>query len=93
MARDPAPGPTRQRILDATWDLLVERGSGDVPLEEVARAAGVSRQTVYAHFGSRTDLLVALVEGYKERVGYDALVAPVLSAPTAGDALHELVRF
>lgn len=84
---------TRQAILDATWDLLVERGHGEFGLEVVAKRAKVSRQTVYAHFASRADLLVAVVEGYKQRVGYDRLIAPVLAAPTAIDALRELVRF
>ncbi len=84
---------TRTAILDATWALLVERGSGDFGLEQVAKRAGVSRPTVYAHFANRAELLVAVVESYKQRVGYEEMAQPMLLAPTAIDALGELVRF
>ena len=50
---------TRQILLSAGRQLL---GSGRaISLEEVARAAGVSRLTVYYHFGSRRGLLEALL--------------------------------
>lgn len=50
----------RERILVAARDLVVERGP-DVPLEEVARAAGVGIGTLYRRFGDRQALLRAVV--------------------------------
>jgi AcrR family transcriptional regulator len=50
----------RQRILVAARDLVVDRGP-DVPLEDVARAAGVGIGTLYRHFGDRRTLLRAVV--------------------------------
>lgn len=84
---------TRAAILDAAWELLAEHPSGDFGLEQVAKGASVSRQTVYAHFANRAELLVAVVERYKQDVGYDVLAQPLLAAETAVDALAELVRF
>src|SRR5262249_18120680 len=52
----PEPLDTRERILRAAWRLLEERRGQNVRLEDVARAASVSRQAVYLHFGSRTTL-------------------------------------
>jgi AcrR family transcriptional regulator len=52
---------TRTRLLDAARQLLEERGPDGVGMEEIAQAAGVSRQSVYLHFGSKTGLLLALV--------------------------------
>ncbi|MBI2954247.1 MAG: helix-turn-helix transcriptional regulator [Chloroflexi bacterium] len=49
--------------------LLLERGYHNVGMEEVAREAGVSRQAVYLHFGSKPDLLVAMVQHVDESVG------------------------
>ena len=50
-----------EAILDAAAEVLAERGLS-APLEEVARRAGVSKQTVYNHYGSKTALVRTLVE-------------------------------
>jgi AcrR family transcriptional regulator len=56
----PEPLSTRARLLAATRELLVT-GSGALPgVGEVAARAGVSRLTVYHHFGSHAGLLSAL---------------------------------
>lgn len=48
-------------ILDAASEVLAERGFS-APIEEVARRAGVSKQTIYNHYGSKTELVRVLVE-------------------------------
>lgn len=50
----------RELILEAARQLLVESGA-DVPLDQVARRAGVSIATFYRRFEDRTDLLRAVV--------------------------------
>jgi TetR/AcrR family transcriptional repressor of mexJK operon len=49
-----------EAILDAASEVLGERGLA-APIEEIARRAGVSKQTVYNHFGSKTELVRELV--------------------------------
>ena len=49
-----------EAILDAASEVLAERGMS-APMEEIARRAGVSKQTVYNHYGSKTELVRALV--------------------------------
>lgn len=51
----------RNALLDAACRALVERRWADVTMAEVARMAGVSRQTLYAALGSRNGLARALV--------------------------------
>ena len=46
----------RQAVLDAATACFSERGWA-ASVREIARAAGVSVETVYAHFGSKVDLL------------------------------------
>ncbi len=50
---------TRERILQTTWRLLERQRGHSVRLEDIAQAAGVSRQAIYLHFGSRTELFIA----------------------------------
>jgi len=47
-------------VLDAAIETLASRP--DASMDEIARAAGVSRQTVYAHFPSRDTLIDAVIE-------------------------------
>jgi AcrR family transcriptional regulator len=51
----------REALIDAARGLTVERGWENVRMADVARAAGVSRQTVYNEFDGRTGLAEALV--------------------------------
>lgn len=48
---------THAEIMDATLDVAARVGLAKLALEDVADQAGVSRQTVYRHFGSRDGLL------------------------------------
>ncbi len=57
---------TRTEILAAAWALIAERGASVSP-GEVAAAAGITRQSVYVHFGTRGGLLLALVRRADER--------------------------
>lgn len=81
---------TREAILAATADLLTELGAG-VTLEEIAERAGVSRQALYLHFGSRTGLMIAAAEHIDEQGPLGRLLDDVFEAPTGLDALDAIV--
>lgn len=49
-----------EAILDAAAEVIAERGLA-APMEEIARRAGVSKQTVYNRYGGKPGLLRALV--------------------------------
>jgi AcrR family transcriptional regulator len=84
---------TRERILATTWRLMEERRGKGVRLEDVARAAGISRQAVYLHFASRTDLLVATARFADQSRGLRERLQPYLTAPTGLEALEKFVAF
>ena len=50
-----------ERILDAATELFVELGFDAAPMDKIAARAGVSKQTVYSHFGSKEALFSAVV--------------------------------
>src|SRR5262245_14987171 len=58
---------TRRRILEAARRLLAGRGNMDLCLDAVARAADVTRVTIYNQFESRSGLLEALYDYLAER--------------------------
>lgn len=49
-------------ILRVAGDLLAERGYNEVSLDEIAARVGISKGTIYLHFASKEDLVVALLE-------------------------------
>jgi len=57
----------RDTLLDAVGELLGERGWNAVPMADVARRAGVSRQTLYNEFGDRSGIAQAYVMREAER--------------------------
>lgn len=82
---------TRRLVLEATWELVEQRGSA-FTITEVARHAGVSRQAVYLHFGDRSGLLVALVDHIDQSLGSVKLRENVFGAPSGVEALRRWVE-
>jgi AcrR family transcriptional regulator len=70
--RSPATSDRRRRILDAAMRLFAGAPYDAVQMDDIARAAGVAKPTVYRHFRTKEVLFVAALEvtlaGLKERV-------------------------
>jgi AcrR family transcriptional regulator len=58
---------TRDALLDAAEEVFVRRGVPGAPMEEIAAEAGFSRGAIYAHFGSKDDLLLAVMDRFTSR--------------------------
>lgn len=79
----------REQVLAAARSLFVDRGTDDVPMADIAAAAGVSRSTLYNYFATRDDVLQACVVTSHER-----LLASTRAAVAAGaDPIECLVGF
>lgn len=57
----------RERIVDAAYDLFAPRGVRDVGVDEVIQRSGVAKATLYHHFASKDDLVVAFLEERERR--------------------------
>jgi AcrR family transcriptional regulator len=55
---------TRARLLEAAAQVYARQGFAGATLDEVAAEAGFTKGAVYGHFGSKENLLLALVEEY-----------------------------
>jgi AcrR family transcriptional regulator len=68
----------REQVLDVTLHLIAEHGYAAATMEGIARAAGVTRPVVYDQFGTRDELLHALVAREEERALAElAVVVPL----------------
>ncbi len=61
-ARQDAVERTREQILTAAYRCWLEQPYDEVTLDAIAEAAGVARQTVHRQFGSKDDLMAAVIE-------------------------------
>jgi len=72
------PDPTlATNLLDAGWQMFLERGVEPVAVEAIAARAGVSKATFYKHFPDKTALFEAAVLREMERIeAAQQLIAP-----------------
>jgi AcrR family transcriptional regulator len=63
---EPKPD-ARERILDTAYELFSHRGIRDVGIDEVIEQAEVAKATLYRHFRSKDDLVIAFLERREER--------------------------
>ena len=59
--RPDSESPKRQLVLDAAAELFMAQGYGAVSMDAIARAAGVSKATLYAHFSSKEQLFARII--------------------------------
>jgi AcrR family transcriptional regulator len=89
--RAAAADQTRQRILDATEQVGREGGLAAVTVDRVAEEAGVTRATIYRHFGSRGGLFEALSWDRVSRAQLDLMDA-ARQQPDLTKALRDFLR-
>jgi AcrR family transcriptional regulator len=78
------------RILNAAREQITEYGS-EVPMDQIAKAAGVAVGTLYRHYPTKTDLVQAILMEYSEALLEEAEEgAQSLTAP--GDAMARIVQ-
>jgi AcrR family transcriptional regulator len=66
---------TRERLLSAAADAFAERGYDGTRVADIAALAGVSNGALYAHFGSKAELLAGALHTHGRRVLAEALAA------------------
>ncbi|GLW11067.1 hypothetical protein Misp01_61950 [Microtetraspora sp. NBRC 13810] len=66
---------TRERLLRAAAEVFAQRGYDGTRVADIAATAKVSNGALYAHFGSKADLLVAALRAHGPRLLADLLAA------------------
>ncbi len=65
----------RERILDTAYDLFARRGIRDVGVDEIVERAGIARATLYRHFKSKDELVLAFLRRREERWTFGSVEA------------------
>jgi len=86
--KDPAK---RAAILAAAKSLFLEHGFEGVSMDQIAARAGVSKLTVYSHFGDKDTLFIGAVEHYCDQQVPTTLFTPDPTRPLR-DRLRDIAR-
>jgi AcrR family transcriptional regulator len=79
----------RARVLEVAYDTFAAEGLA-VPIDEIARRAGVGAGTVYRHFPTKEDLFRAVVEDRIQSIVDEGRA--LLAAENPGNALFAFLR-
>ena len=84
---------TRTRILEATARTLQQQGGRGVRMGDIAKETGISRQAVYLHFPSRTDLLIETTKYTGDLLNVEQRLAPSRAATSGLERLRLYIKF
>jgi AcrR family transcriptional regulator len=85
---DGAPPSARERILRSAYDLFCRHGIGAVGIDRIIAEAGVAKMTLYRHFSSKDELVLAVFDLREELWTRRWLVQEIEQrAPTARERL------
>jgi AcrR family transcriptional regulator len=73
--RKEASDDARKRCVEAANALLADSNTPDLKMEDVARRAGITRQTIYNLFGSKTELIEAVFDDLARTGGMEGMAA------------------
>jgi AcrR family transcriptional regulator len=69
MINQEAPPSTRERLIRAALQLFAEKGYESTSVADVLRTAGVNSGSLYHFFPGKQDLLVAVLQAYRDGIG------------------------
>jgi AcrR family transcriptional regulator len=86
----PAVEETRSRILAATRAIYATKGSRGTTTREIAEHADVNEATLFRHFGTKSQLISAMLDHYAGVAEFGEVLARVRALPTIDAQLREL---
>ena len=87
----PKGAATRDAIVDRAYEIARFAGVEGLSIGPLARAVGMSKSGVFAHFGSREDLQRAVIEAAATRFG-EAVFMPALAQPRGLPRLRAIMH-
>jgi AcrR family transcriptional regulator len=90
---DQAGASTRERILDVALDLFTDQGFDGTSMREIAERLGITKPSIYYHFASKEEILLALHMRQHEfaKAALARLAGQTITLEIWGSALNELL--
>jgi AcrR family transcriptional regulator len=80
----------RERLMEAALELFTERSFVDVPIHEIAEAAGMTRSAPYYHFRNKEDLYAAVMKRQFANI-YNGISERLAQAESFRDSLVAII--
>lgn len=74
---------TKEQLFDIALEMFADRGYENVPLQDIAKAAGIKTPSIYYHFPSKEDILDSILQYFTEHF-FDAV--------KSAEEIYELVE-
>ncbi|MBF6287864.1 TetR/AcrR family transcriptional regulator [Nocardia cyriacigeorgica] len=85
-----AGGGTKQAIRDAAVELFTNKGFEQTSLREVADAVGITKASLYYHYASKLDLLLAIIDPVIDHMR--AVVEDIDAVPYNPEGIRAVLR-
>lgn len=79
----------RQQLIQTAFELFYRNGIHAVGINQILQAAGVAKKTLYHHFASKMELILAVIE-YRDDIFYHWLASRVEQVKPGYDGLNAL---
>jgi AcrR family transcriptional regulator len=79
--------PPAERIQSYAHDLMMQYGVRSVSMDDIARAAGISKKTIYQHYADKHELVQAVI---REKIAFNQQCC-LQDLSLARDAVHEVL--
>lgn len=79
----------RQQLIQTAFELFYRNGIHAVGINQILQTAGIAKKTLYHHFASKTELILAVIE-YRDDIFYHWLASRVEQVKPGYDGLNAL---
>lgn len=91
IVEDDGVSETRQRILDATLKVFIDKGYKGATTRRIAQEADVNEVTIFRHFGNKLKLIAAVLEQASGSSDFEQIIQEQLSGDIRSD-LEYLIK-
>ena len=86
-------GETRKRIIQVSLELFVRKGYHGTSISEIMKKVGLTKGALYAHFASKGELLLSIIDEFKVHSIYEMIKTVSAHEGNALDKLNRAFSF
>lgn len=83
----------RHDLIEAAWDIIRRGGVADLTTRSLSQAVGIAQPTLFLHFGTKSHVLIALVDAIEQRLREGLKELALDNIPSPLGRLKAVIRF